>query len=138
MDDRVAGVETGKKNPEDELNGEVHALAVNAVSMAGPTEKLPLTQKAVRHVADTLDNFKGCFEWRHPRTTFRIFVLLLIALVYSIFGCQSNVWAVVSIGFLCWNSATIQGVIWIKNGFQIWMEKRKRKTAQIGGIDLEK
>jgi len=135
MDDRVAGVGTVKKNQE--LNEEVHALAVNAVSMAGPAEKLPLTQKAVRHVADTLDNFSGCFEWRYPRSTFSIFLVLLFALIYSIFGCQSNVWAAASIGFLCWNTATIQGILWIQTGFRRSMEKRRRRTTQIGGFDLE-
>jgi len=136
MDDRVAGV-GAKRNQEDELNGEVNAMAVGAVTLAGPTERLPLTQKAVRHVADTLDNFKGCFEWRYPRTTFFIFVLLLVALIYSIFGCQSNVWAAVCILFVCWNTATIQGFSWISTGFRRFREKRQRRTTQIGGINLE-
>jgi len=134
-DAMIAG---GTVNPEeDHLSEQVHVLAVNALTLAGATDQLPTSQKVIRHVADTLDHLRGWFEWRHARTTFRIFVLLLLSLIYSIVGCQAHVWIAAIVGVLCWNTATVQGVLWIYHGFGRYAKKMKRRTTQIGGLDLE-
>jgi hypothetical protein len=129
----------GAENPveTDHLSEQVHVLAVNALTLSGSTDKLPKSQKAIRHVADTLDHIRGWFEWRHSRTTFRVFVLLLLSLIYSFFGCQANVWVAAICGVLCWNTATIQGILWIKHGFGRYAQKMKRRTTQIGGVAAE-